>query len=459
MEELVINKACFVQNFVCKIEDKYQITQKLGEGTYGAVYLGSNKQTGVVRAIKHIPKSMVTRPERLDNEVKLMMAADHPNIAKIFEVIEDRRNIYLVLEHCSGGELFDYIIEKQHLTETEAASLFRQVMLAISHLHSMEITHRDLKPENLMFSEKSTQSPLKLIDFGLARMTRNQELMTSRAGTPFYISPEVLKGSYDKKTDVWSAGVILYIMLCGYPPFHSNSDSEVFSKVMQGSFNFRGKEWRSVSKQAKQLIRQMLTLDNSKRPSAEQVLQHPWLKDPLPREPLSLDVKSLTSFTKARKFRKAVLLCIASQCSEQDISDLRKTFMSLDREGKGYATLEDFQTAVGRFSRTLGNDVHALLQSLDVNRNGTIDYTEFLAATLDKSTYLQQEKLYGAFKTFDKNNTGVISVDDLKRVLGSHEMMQSEFLKSIISEADVNRDGVIDYNDFLQFMNASSSLF
>ncbi|CAG9331882.1 unnamed protein product [Blepharisma stoltei] len=459
MENLALSKANFVQFYTGKIGDRYELSKKLGDGTYGSVYLGRNLETNQIRAVKHIYKNRVKNRERLDNEINAMVQGDHPNLCKLYEIIEERRNLYLVLENCEGGELFDYISEKSKLSEVEAAALFRQLMLAINYLHSKGICHRDIKPENLMFSEKNHESPLKLIDFGLAKFVTNEgDLMYTRIGTPFYISPEILKGSYSLSTDNWSAGVILYIMLCGYPPFYGNSDNETFRLILNGSYNFRGKEWRGVSPSAKHLIRSLLVSDPELRFTAKQALKHPWLSGMAsPEFPLDINTQSLKNFNKARRFRKAILLCVASQCNEQDISRLRDLFMRIDRDGKGCISYKELQEGLEQFSTELGDETESIISSMDVNKNGTIDYTEFLASTLDRSIYLQQEKLENAFHLFDRNNTGMISISDLKEILGKDNSLDSEYWESIIREADVNGDGKVDFDDFLATMELGLS--
>lgn len=178
--EFSLTRGNFVTHSTQKIEERYTKQVKLGEGAYGSVYLSKHNVTSELRAIKYISKCNLKFPERLKNEVQTLMACDHPNIIKIFEVLEDRKQLYIVMEQCKGGELFDYILNNKKIPEAEAVMLFRQIMLSINYLHSNKIAHRDLKPENLMFSDSKT---LKLIDFGIAKNVANQPNMTTRAGT------------------------------------------------------------------------------------------------------------------------------------------------------------------------------------------------------------------------------------------------------------------------------------
>jgi calcium-dependent protein kinase len=446
MNSLPVRKEAFVDVTQGSITD-YVIVQKLGEGTFGSVFLAQHTQTKQQRAIKQIPKTRIKRQDRLQNEVNIMRSADHPNIVKLFEVREDRRNVYLIQEYCEGGELFDYILSKGHLNEKEAANLFRQVLSAIRYLHHNNTCHRDLKPENILFVYQGDDAPLKLIDFGLARMCENDyDLMSSQAGTPFYISPEILKGSYGKSTDLWSAGVILYIMLCGYPPFYAENEAEILRKVRQAKFSFTGPEWRQVSAEVKDLITKLLKPNPEERLTVDQAMEHPWLIENTPETPLNLVINthSLRDYLRGRRLKKAVLICLASQCTERDVSNLRNIFMDLDKKGNGTVTLNDLKQGVRQYSAPIGADIEALINSMQASGEETIDYTSFLAATLDRSVMLQEDRLYNAFVKFDKNNTGLISVSDLKEVLGSEESEEDEeFWNELIREADSNGDGVV----------------
>lgn len=198
---------------------------------------------------------------------------------KLYEYFEDDVNVYLVTELCAGGELFDRIIEAEFFSETVAATVFKQILQALNYCHTMNIVHRDLKPENFLFASKDQDSDLKIIDFGLSKIMDGGRLqrMKTRAGTPYYISPEVLAGNYDVSCDMWSAGCMLYILLCGYPPFYGDNNQEILQMVSQGNFDFDGEEWDDISEDAKDLIRKLITRPE-RRMTAGEALQHRWMK-------------------------------------------------------------------------------------------------------------------------------------------------------------------------------------
>ena len=453
MSDLVVRKRAFIGATAGSIADHYEFSQKLGDGSYGTVLKAKHRVTGLLRAVKIIPRSKIRNQVRMESEINLMKVTDHPHIIKMYDLFEDTLNIYLVMELCTGGELFDFIVRKKHLSENEARTIMTQLLRSLNYLHSHDICHRDLKPENLLFAEADSISSLKLIDFGLSKMMgQRNEQMTTRVGTPYYISPEVLTGNYGVQCDMWSAGVILYVLICGYPPFYGNSDSTILAKVRRGVYNYNGAEWTNVSPTAKDLIDHLLVMRPEGRLTAEQALAHPWMTTGQSDIPLSINVDSLVQFKEARRLQKSVLLCIASQCSEREIEDLKAKFEQLDTNGDGMLTLAELQLGLSSLSIA---QLQEVWESIDIDRSGFIDYSEFLAATLDRSVYLQEEKLWSAFLTFDRDGSGKISADELRQVLGREGVASNspEFWENLVREADKNGDGEIDFGEFMDMMD------
>jgi serine/threonine protein kinase len=258
----------------------YEITDRvLGVGNFSVVKLGICKENGDSVAIKIVDKSCVKKkPDMLTNEIQILMRVDHPNIIKLKDLFETPTTLYLVMELVLGGELFERIVERQSYSEHEAQQVMRQLFSAIDYLHSIGIVHRDLKPENLLLATEADDAAIKLTDFGLSKIY-TEEMMSTACGTPCYVAPEILQcEGYDKEVDLWSAGVIMYIILCGYPPFYDENDAVLFENIMAGKFEFHSPYWDNVSEEAKDLISHLLVVNPKKRYTAKQALEHKWFK-------------------------------------------------------------------------------------------------------------------------------------------------------------------------------------
>lgn len=307
IDSIKISRCNFVNIKNGRLEDHYEILEKLGTGAYGSVHKALDRRTRQVRAIKtlDIPENK-EKYRRVIEEVNILRALDHPNIITIFEVIRENNKLHIATELCTGGELFERIISTGYFSENLAARIMFDMIKAVMYCHNSGIVHRDLKPENLLFESKAPNALLKVIDFGTSKKLSPNTKLKSLMGTAYYIAPEVIDGRYDEKCDVWGCGVILYILLCnlylgGYPPFNGKSDSEIFKKIKSGKFSFSGFEWLKVSKEAKNLLKKMLTLDPNNRLSAKEVLRDPWLKkratNQIEDKPLTVDtLKNLSSF-------------------------------------------------------------------------------------------------------------------------------------------------------------------
>ena len=259
------------------ITKEYTLGKTIGKGAYGQVRLAIHKATKQTRAVKILPKSKIDLPA-LMNEVNILSKLSHPNIMQIYEIFEDKANMYIVSEYCKGGELFDIIEKKGNFTEKDACKIMKQLMSAICYSHQNNIIHKDLKPENILMGKDKDELAIKIIDWGCAETVKTIKRSETADGTIYYIAPEVLHGEYNEKCDIWSCGVIFYILLCGYPPFNGENDEEIFEAVLKGEFEFPEEEWDSVSDDAKKLIKKMLTNNPQKRISALDSLKDSWLK-------------------------------------------------------------------------------------------------------------------------------------------------------------------------------------
>ncbi|KAL3818122.1 hypothetical protein ACJIZ3_004027 [Penstemon smallii] len=302
-------------------KDRYVLGDQLGLGRFGIIRECSDKLTGEVLACKSIAKErLVTeddvRSVKLEIEIMTKLSG-HDNIVDLKAVYEENDYVHLVMELCAGGELFHRIEKQGRFTEHEAQITFKQLMEVLIYCHDKGIFHRDLKPENILLVSKSSSSPIKLADFGLATYIQQGERLHGTVGSPFYIAPEVLVGGYNQAADVWSAGVILYILLSGMPPFWGKTKSSIFSAVRVANLCFRPDPWDQISTSAKDLISGMLCLDPSKRLTAAQVLAHSWITN-ISQETQDLHIRDYLSCQKLEI--GGYSFCNLSLAREQDFS-------------------------------------------------------------------------------------------------------------------------------------------
>jgi calcium-dependent protein kinase len=447
-----------------KINEFYDIDKKkLGEGSYGSVSKGKHKVAGNVRAVKSIAKAQMKNLERFHQEIAIMKIMDHPNIVKLYESFEDNRCIYLVMELCTGGELFDRIIDAGHFTEAQAATVMQNMFRAVYYMHENHICHRDLKPENFLFTTKDPieQTHLKVIDFGLACKFAEGTPLKTKAGTPYYVAPQVLSGKYGQESDLWSLGVIMYVLLCGYPPFYGETDNDVLAKVRLGNVNFTPQDWKNISQDAKDLIKELLRMNPKERFTASQALEHTWVKKKAPASKggdlNATMVDNLKGFRSQNKLKKAALHVIAGQLGEKEIKAMREVFTALDKNGDGLLTAKEMKQGLENSKlKDIPTDLQQILEEVDSDGSGVIDYTEFLAATLDKAVYMKENVCWQAFRVFDKNGDGKIDKKEIAALLNNPESdvakMAGADLAKIIEDVDTNGDGEIDFDEFMKMM-------
>jgi len=450
----------------------YKKLNFLGEGSFAAVYKVQNRITDNIRAMKVINKSSnCSEEDEKDflNEINILRTLDHPNILKIFEFYSNKESYSIITELCSMGELFQEIIDKGPFTENYSAYVMFQILSAINYCHKMKIIHRDLKPENILIIErdKNGYPRIKICDFGTAKLFEKGAIQRKLVGSSYYIAPEVLKKCYDEKCDVWSCGVILYILLSGRPPFAGDDDKEIMSKVAQGKYDLSSSPFNKLSKSCLDLIQKLLVMNPAKRYSAQEALAHPWFKENKSKELFNQikdesTIKKLLSNLKTYKrvsvIQETALAYLVHNFPQmKDVVNACKLFSQIDVDGDGKINKEELLKGLKTKikSSTLEKDVDAIYANLDMDNNGYIEYEEFVRAAVSKERFINENVIRYAFRYFDKDGSGEITFDEIEEVFKASVTDKTnvhEALKKIISEVDTNGDGVISYNEFSDIM-------
>ncbi|KAF7456951.1 calcium-dependent protein kinase CDPK6 [Cryptosporidium felis] len=445
------------------IESIFNFDKKIGEGSFGKVFLVRERCSGLTRVCKVIDRSLSNMSmDQIEAEVAVLKSLDHPNIIKIFEVYEDREHMYIIMENCGGGELFERIHEAVskgfRLSERYVSHLMRQIMAALAYFHSRNIVHKDLKPENILMQEKSHHSSIKIIDFGLAEIFRSiDEHSSHAAGTVLYMAPEVFLRDITTECDVWSAGVVMYFLLSGTLPFAGRNVKEVRDNVLNKEPKYE-EDCVHISPEGIDLLQLMLQKDPAQRPTAKEVLSHPWFRlSKSNNEPISINnrlLHNLKSYMKQNQLKHALVNMMAHQLNVtgSQIKQITKTFELLDQDGNGVLTPEELVS--GLHSAGVPQwDINRIVQSMDVDDTGFISYTEFLAACYEwRDSELGVIK--AAFNKMDIDGDGKLSVEEFEKVLckGDQKLLAHKDWDSIIKAADTNGDGVVDWNEFLNYM-------
>lgn len=476
-EDIVIDSNVFVSKASGNPFEHYSKEKKLGEGSFGTVYLVKHKiLTSTFRAMKELKKntrdiSKETETEIM-NEINILKKLDHPNIVKLFEFYNQPDSFYLVTEYCKEGELFKHIVDKGKFDEGFTAYVMYQIFTAVNYCHGMGIIHRDLKPENILIESKERNDYLrvKVIDFGTAQLYEKGKVQRKVIGSAYYIAPEVLMKNYNEKCDLWSCGVIMYILLSGRPPFGGNSDSEIVKCIRVGTYDLTSYPFNKISPEAKNLITSLLTRDPSKRISADEALNHVWFKKLKTKEKLNELVKNnkfkfinnLKNYRTDKVLQSAALAYLVHNFNQmEDVREANKLFNSIDVNGDGKITKIELLTGLKKVLNinddSLEEDVDKIFKNIDADNNGYIEFEEFVRGCIDKEKLLSEDVLKFAFRYFDKDGSGEITREEIKEIFFANvkkndNVNLEQQLEYIISEVDINGDGKISIDEFAHMM-------
>ncbi|MCO5583133.1 hypothetical protein L7F22_037041 [Adiantum nelumboides] len=447
---------------------RYEQGKLLGHGQFGYTYVATELSSGEEVAVKTIEKKKMVLPIAVDDvrrEVKIMgLLSGHENVVQFHEAFEDDDYVYIVMELCQGGELLDRILAKKDVrySEKDAAIVVRQMLNVAACCHLNGVVHRDLKPENFLFKSRAEDSHLKATDFGLSDFILPGRRFRDVVGSAYYVAPEVLQRKSGPESDVWSIGVITYILLCGRRPFWDKTESGVFKEVLKKKPDFQTKPWPSLSSSAKDFVRKLLVKDPKARLTAAQALSHPWVREGGDAEEIPLDISVLSNmrdFVKYSRLKQIALKALASTLDKDEIAALRDQFNTIDVDRSGTITLEEMRQALEkdrpwRFLESKGSEI---LQAMDSNRDGLVDFEEFVAAALHVH---QLEELDGAkwnrltlraFQMFDMDKDGFITPEELKVYTGLKGSIEH-----LLDEADTDKDGRISLPEFQRMLRQGS---
>ncbi|KAI3808404.1 hypothetical protein L1987_24354 [Smallanthus sonchifolius] len=449
-------------------DGSYSIGKLLGHGQFGYTYVAIDKTNGDRVAVKKIDKNKMVLPaavEDVKREVKILQAlSGHENVVQFHNAYEDSSYVYIVMELCEGGELLDRILGKKdsRYSEKDAAIVVRQMLKVAAECHLHGLVHRDMKPENFLFKSRKDDSHLKATDFGLSDFIRPGKKFTDIVGSAYYVAPEVLKRKSGPQSDVWSIGVITYILLCGRRPFWDKTENGIFKEVLRNKPDFRRKPWPNISPSAKDFVKKLLVKDPRSRLTAAQALSHPWVREGGNASEIPLDISVLSNmreFVKCSRLKQFALRALASTLDEEELSDLKDQFHAIDVDKSGAISLEEMKEALAKDLPWKMKEprVSEILEAIDSNTDGLVDFTEFVAATLhvhqleEHNSEKWQHLSQAAFEKFDVDRDGYITPEELRMHTGLKGSIDP-----LLEEADIDKDGKISLSEFRRLLRTAS---
>ncbi|XP_057547618.1 CDPK-related kinase 7-like [Amaranthus tricolor] len=449
----------------------YEFGEEIGRGHFGYTCAGKGKKgslKGLDVAVKVIPKAKMTTSiaiEDVRREVKILRAlTGHKNLVQFYEAYEDDDNVYVVMELCHGGELLDRILSRGgKYSEEDAKAVMVQILSVVAYCHLQGVVHRDLKPENFLFTSKDDNSPLKAIDFGLSDYVKPDERLNDIVGSAYYVAPEVLHRAYGTEADMWSIGVIAYILLCGSRPFWSRTESGIFRAVLKADPSFDEEPWPALSPEAIDFVKRLLNKDYKKRLTAAQALSHPWLSGYHPDIKIPQDMivyRLVRAYICSSSLRKAALGALAKTLTVPQLAYLKEQFQMLSPSKSGYISMQNFKTAALRIATDAMKDSRVidfvnLVSSIQYRK---MDFEEFCAAAISvhqlEAMDTWEQHARRAYELFEKDGNRPIMIEELASELG---LSPSVPVHVVLQDWIRHSDGKLSFLGFVRLLHGVSS--
>ncbi|XP_058730750.1 CDPK-related kinase 5-like [Vicia villosa] len=456
----------FSKDFTSKLE----VGEEVGRGHFGytcSAKFKKGEHKGQQVAVKVIPKAKMTTAiaiEDVRREVKILRALNgHSNLVQFYDSFEDQENVYIVMELCEGGELLDMILSRGgKYSEDDAKAVMVQILNVVAFCHLQGVVHRDLKPENFLYTSKDESSELKAIDFGLSDFVRPDERLNDIVGSAYYVAPEVLHRSYSTEADVWSIGVIAYILLCGSRPFWARTESGIFRAVLKADPGFEEAPWPSLSSEAKDFVKRLLNKDPRKRISAAQALSHPWIRNYNDvKVPLDILIfKLMKTYMRSSSLRKAALRALSKTLTADELYYLREQFALLEPSKNGSISLENINKALKKYATDAMKEsrITDFLSSLTSLQYRRMDFEEFCAAALSvhqlEALDRWEQHARCAYELFEKDGNRAIVIEELASELG---LGPSIPVHVVLHDWIRHTDGKLSFLGFVKLLHGVSS--
>lgn len=459
------------------INKDFALGKTYGESKFGKAVHGTERKTKKDYAVKIIAKAKFSRDclAQFRQEVEIMEKLNHKHIIRFHKVYEDQFNLYIVMDLCTGGEMFDRIKKKPY-SEKDAAACVRSVFDALAYLHANGIAHCDLKPENFLYESDAPDAAVKMIDFGLSKYLKPRMYFTQVVGTSYYVAPDVLKHKFNEAADMWSMGVVLFVMIFGFPPFYAETNAGIYKAIQKGfapevkrGYGAWFPEAMPVSAGAREFISKLLESDPAKRMTAEEALNHPWVKGDSASgavlDPMVL--KGLRQFTARPRLRAAILRFMSDTLSEHEVESLQKSFALMDENKDGTVTLAELKKAMSALPQGSPSvdtaEVESIMKLVDADGSGSISYEELLLSYVHKKLTAKEERLWAAFQKLDADGDGRVTLAEVETALSQTHIPglgqqpaspspDRPQLARMLSEVDQNKDGSLDYEEYLKCM-------